>query len=260
VAVNVSMGSGRALGRLDKWIDIQTDGKPAQVKVPANMRVFAGFDMEPYQFHFDGEVGGAAVTEAVEIKWVERTPPPKEFSFTVEGVMASGREGERPNAHFASQVEDLPKGKRVRLTLKPTHPEGRLMATLRARLNGKPFEIPVSGEMFRAIKVTPTYFNFNRVEVQKAATLRQEERLAAIDAQAFQVIEARAQFDRTAVPGLQLEVTPEESDGGKKHLLRAQLVVPAKAPAKGSFSGKVFLTTDHPEKPEIVLGFFGFFP
>ena len=40
---------------------------------------------------------------------------------------------------------------------------------------------------------------------------------------------------------------------------RARIVAPGGFPAGGSFSGKVTVTTTHPEKPQVELGFFGFF-
>jgi hypothetical protein len=269
--LDVTMQSGRAMGILDKYITIETDGNPRALRVPARMSVFAGYslavedagkgDPSPLQPHLEGDVGGRPVSRSMLLK---RASPPARpalpLAFEVVGVTESERGRDEPSAHFATRLEDVPGGKRLHITLKPTHPEGRFLATVRARLDGKPFEIPVSGEMFRGIRLSPAYINFNRVEAAKPDTFRQENRLTSTDDRPFKILGTEVKVERSTVAGLTLESTAEPAEGGKVHLLRSRIVVPEGSQPKGSFSGKVFLQTDHPEKAEVVLGFFGFFP
>lgn len=273
--VKVTMSSGRAMGLLDKYIAIYTGdggggsgggprrgsgakGKPT-VKVPARMRVFNGFDMEPRQVRFEGEVGGNAVTETVDIKWTARRLAPPKITFEVERVVPWGAAGKSLGKHFLTRVEDIPRGKRLYLTLKSTHPEGRVAANVRARLNGLPFEVSVAGEMFRGIKVSPNHLNFNRVELDDAKTLEQESKLISISGQPFDIREGRARIQRSPDGDLDAEVDWRPVDGGTKHILRVRLL-PGAGRMEGSFYGTVVLKTDHPEKPELELRFFGFFP
>ena len=44
-----------------------------------------------------------------------------------------------------------------------------------------------------------------------------------------------------------------------EHRIRAHIQVKEGASPSGSFSGKLAIRTDHPEKPEVTSSFFGFF-
>ena len=127
-------------------------------------------------------------------------------------------------------------------------------------MNGRPFRIPITGDMFRGIMISPKYFNFNRVDVDDVATLTEESRLKTIDGRAFKVISSDFEVVRTPAPGVELEVTPEKQESGSEWILRARLRLPPGIPPNGSFFGKVRVRTDHPEKPNLELNFFGFFP
>jgi hypothetical protein len=58
-----------------------------------------------------------------------------------------------------------------------------------------------------------------------------------------------------------LEITlPNGADkAATEHALTARIGSAKKPLPKGSFSGKVVVKTDHPDKPELTLSFFGFF-
>jgi hypothetical protein len=259
VRLNVTMSSGRAVGfNVQKYLEIYAGKSKPLLKIPARMRIFAGFDLEPHQLRFAGEFGGKAVTETVELKWIGRRRPPAKITFDVQGVFDA--RGRRLGDHFKPRLEDIRAGKRLQLTLRPTLPEGRIFATVRARLNGLPFEISVTGEMFRGIKVVPNYLNFNRAEVEKPETLVEEARLTAIGAGVFKILETKVRVQRTPLPGLQLHIEPEAKEAGKEYVLRARLQLPPDTRAQGSFFGKVRVKTDHPLKPELELNFFGFLP
>ena len=260
VTLTVTMSSGRAMGRLDKYIEIRTDGPGQPRKVPTRMRVFEDLDMEPRQLQFAGEVDGEAVTRSVEIFPRRKSTKSPPLTVEVKRITTALRPSVDKDTHFTYRVEDSNRGKRIQVTLKPTHPEGRLSATLEAQVNGRPFRIPITGDMFRGIKISPKYFNFNRVDVDDVATLTEESRLKTIDGRAFKVISSDFEVVRTPAPGVELEVTPEKQESGSEWILRARLRLPPGIPPNGSFFGKVRVRTDHPEKPNLELNFFGFFP
>jgi hypothetical protein len=263
VEIAVTMGSGRAIGSLDKYIAIHTGGSAPALEVPARMRVFEGLRQEPYDIAFEGVVGGQPVTRSVDLVWTRGRAAAAPPDLQVEDVVSAYRREDvaGPIARFfAHRVEDIPQGKRLHITVLPDHPEGRIAATVRCRLDGRTLEVPVRGEMFRCVLVSPTSLNFNRVEIDKPATVVSHSRLSSTDGRAFSVLGTEVRTTRTDTPGLGLAVTPRSEDGGKKWLVEARIRVPGPVLPTGSFTGKILVRTDHPEKPEIELLFFGFFP
>ena len=284
VTVKIGMSSGRAMGILEKHLTLVTsDARVRPVEVPIRMSVFEGFSMEPYDVHFDGVVGGAPVTMTVDVTWSARGRPPR--TFTLEpGVVKDGRSG-RPSEHFESKVVDVPGGKRIELTLKPTYPEGHILGNLETKLDGRLFIVPIGGEMFRGIKVVPTYFNFNRVLADDPSTFVEESVLSATDGKAFRILGITSQVTQPKDGSVKIEVEDlprgegaSKEKGSVEHVLRARVSRAAAAAAAGagekpsagrpeekaasltlSFSGSVTVTTDHPEKKTVTLNSFGFF-
>lgn len=268
--IEVSMGSGRAIGRLHKSILITTDdpGRPS-INVSVQMRVFDGLSMEPRDLKYDGVVGGDPVTKTIDLKWDERRGGPGKLAVSIVGVL-SGSRSKRPSPHFRGKVVDIPGGKRIELTLLPTHPEGRVWAQLEAKLNGKSLVAPVTGNMFRWIRVVPTYFNFSRVAEDEPESFVEEVVLSSTDSTEFQVLSMTPTFRRANPEGMRLELSLEGTrirESALRHVIRARIVLPEDsgedepsdaAAARGGFSGTVEVTTDHPEKKEIGLSFFGF--
>lgn len=157
-------------------------------------------------------------------------------------------------------MSDIPGGKRIEITLKPTHPEGSIRASLEARIDGKLLVVPVAGEMFRWIKIVPTYFNFSRVAPDDPASYVKESLLTSVDGRPFKVLSMTPKLTRGG-SDIRLALTERSASAGSsglEHLLNARISGGAKA-GDGSFSGTVLVKTDHPEKPEITLNFFGFF-
>ncbi len=162
--------------------------------------------------------------------------------------------------HLTAKVTDIPGGKRIEVTLQPSHPEGRIWGNLEARLDGKLLLVPVVGEMFRAIKIVPTYFNFSRVSADDPASFVEESVFTSTDGRTFKILSMTPKFTRTTGPEVRLEVEekPAAAAPGLEHVLRARISGGEKHPP-GSFSGTVLVKTDHPEKLEVTLNFFGFF-
>ena len=260
--IAVTMGSGRAIGKLEKHITIRTDGAPGLVRVPVGMRVFDGLSQEPRDVVFEGVVGGDPATRTIDLVWSRGRSRP-DAQFAVEQVIGAYQRDDVTGPigrFFSHRVEPIANGWRLLISVLPEHPEGRIGATVSCRLGGKTLEIPVRGEMFRGVLVSPTSINFSRVDVNERETFVEEIRLAATDGRPFAVLASTvAVAPRTRIPGLDLAFTPRPVDDGRSWILEFALRVPGPVWPRGSFSGTVTLATDHPEKPAIELPFFGFF-
>ncbi|MBI4601356.1 MAG: DUF1573 domain-containing protein [Planctomycetes bacterium] len=267
VKLQVHMASGRAIGKLEKHIDIlPVDPRVRPVRVAARMRVFDGFSQDPLDLRFDGIVGGPPITRSFEVRrpgdaGAAAGPP---FSLEAGAVKESFGASPRAVPHFTAKVVDVPGGKRVDVTLGPTHPEGRVYGNLECKLEGKLLVVPITGEVFRGIKVVPTYFNFNRVVAGDPSTLLEESVLTSTDGRPFRITGMAVKFTRRPVDDAQVAVEDvprggTAEAGAPEHTLRARISGGAKPPRDASFSGTVTVTTDHPEKPQVVVNFFGFF-
>lgn len=260
VTLEVVMRSGRIQGLLDKYIEIRTDRSDRPLRVPTRMRVFPGVRVEPYQFRLAGEVGGRPVTTEVSVTRRRGAP----VDLRIEGVVAGGSVRRPLDEHFEVRSEKVAGGRRIHLTVKPTHPEGRIFAELTARLDGKSFRIPVAGEMYRGLKLSSRYLNFNRTLVDDPETLVEEVELSSIDGREFRIVESEPSFSaRPPGTDLGLDVRPFPSPDGRRCRVQARLRVRAESgdpPPSGSFSGRVRLVTSHPEKRVVELLVMGFFP
>ena len=259
VIVEVSMGSGRAMGTLSKHIDIQTDR--GSVRVPTRMSVFDGFRVEPLETVFTGRVGGEPVTHAIDVRWTRPAPPPADLRLVVEGIdgyAPSGR-GFEASPHFSTRVEATPLGPRVHLTLSPQHPEGRLAARVHCTFRGRPLELYARGDMFRGIAVDPVWVSFSRVEWWKdEAQFLREIRLSSTDGKPFDISELRSQLTRSNTAGLALAIESSPLEGGRVQVLKVRLSIPAASVPQGTFSGTITVATTCPEKPLLEIPISGF--
>lgn len=262
--VRVLMGSGRAIGSLSKYIAIRTDGVPALTRVPTRLSVFDGLRQEPRDIHFEGVVGGQPVARSVDLLWPARfAGGGAGFSLELAEITRKFRREGVPSKldrFFSHHIEDIPDGKRLHLSLLPGYPEGRISAALRLRLDEKTLEIPLRGEVFRGIVISPTSINFNRVDPNDGDSFVEETRFVSVDGRAFSITGTTVTASkRTKIPGLDLDITTEPNAARTEWTLRARIRLAAAALPRGSFSGKLLVETDHPEKPGLQLGFFGFF-
>jgi hypothetical protein len=186
------------------------------------------------------------------------------FTLEVAGVKEAVGAAPRPNPHFSARVADVPGGKQVNVTLAPGQPEGRFAANLECKVDGKLLLVPITGEVFRGIKVVPNYFNFNRVATDDAGSYLEESVLTSADGRPFRVLSFDARFTRNPVAdaAIAFEAVPRgaaKDAPATEHVIRAHLSGGARPPKNASFSGTVRIATDHPEKRELTLNFFGFF-
>lgn len=260
--LTVTMSSGRAFGRLRKHIEVDVSGNAkaiGRLRVPVSMSVFANYALEPRELRFEGRFGGSPVTQSVLLRSKKKRPGKR---LDLEFVRIRGRSGRLSSigTFFKVRISDHPEGATIAATLSPRHPEGRIWGELEARLEGKPLVVPLAGDMFRGILLSPKYFNFNRVETRYQATHVEKTVIQAIDGHAFEILSMTARITRPAAPGFSVELESDSRKDGLEHTIRARLVEVDGFPVGGSFSGKVSVKTDHPLKPTLELGFFGFFP
>ena len=260
LGIRVSMNSGRAIGTLTKYVEIDVNGDAGPItrlRVPVTMRVFDGYRLEPREFHFAGQVGGQSVTSTVLVESKKKKQPGDRLDLRF--VRITDRDRPSTRQFFDVRIIDHDKGANIAVTLSSEHPEGRFSCDLEAVLDGKPLVLPIFGDMFRGIMLTPKFFNFNRVEARVLTTQVEESVLSSIDGQAFKILSMKSQVLRPRNATFSLGLETEPRSGGREHLIRARLVTENGFPAKGSFSGKVMVTTSHSEKPQMELNFFGFF-
>jgi hypothetical protein len=280
--LRVTMSSGRAMGRLDKRITIVTQNpRQPEVVVPVVMRVLDDFEMEPRSISFEGVCGGSPEKQAIEVRPHRgRRPPP--ITLAIKGIHGVFR---RPSEQFLrARVEPSQGGQRIVVELDPRHPEGPISAELEASLNGKSLFVPINGEMFAGIKVSPNYLNFSRVTRDDPGSAVREVVLSSTDSTPFKVLEITPRPYRAGENLVKLEFSvrpgggpsapgaPEPPAGGpggqpaagapsttastvQKIVCRALPVEEKEA----TFFGTVTIRTDHPKKPELTLKYSGFF-
>jgi len=257
LTLEVTMSSGRPMGLLDKNIAVSTEDN-REFRIPVRMRVHADFLMEPGDIRFES-VFGEADARSVEVR---RRAPGPDFKLEVEGVVeaTSATGAARRNAHIAARLVEADGKKKIEVTVLPTHPEGPVRGNVEARLEGKRLIVPLAGEVFRWIKISPREHNFSRVAVSEPATLEKEITLRSTDGRPFRVLEMKPTHHRALPDGVSMEFRDESGTGpAVEHRIRAHIQVKEGASPSGSFSGKLAIRTDHPEKPEVTSSFFGFF-
>jgi hypothetical protein len=256
--IRISMGSGRAMGRLDKYVSIVTaDPGKQEVKISVSMRIFVDFEMEPREIRFAGAVGGPPEQASVEVKLRKGRPP---MPVDLQVVAIKSRFNRPSDRHLRAAVEEIAGGKKIVVTLDSAHPEGPISADVEAKLNGKGLFIPVIGDMFAWIKVVPNYLNFSRAQESDPASTVREVVLSSTDGTPFKVLgidwrptregEKTVRLEFSAAPGAQ----PATIQKITCNAIRGET-----AEMGGSFFGSVTIRTDHPKKPEIPLKYSGFF-
>jgi len=174
------------MGRLDKHLTILTDSLKRAVEVPVRMRVFEELEIEPREasVRLWGVVGGQAERASLVVK-ARGGRGPQPLDLTVKTVR--GLFGRPSGTYLRASVEPAPEGKRITIELDPRHPEGPISAEVEASLDGRALVIPVSGEMFAWIKISPNYLNFSRIEAADPASSYREVLLTATDDTPFRV-------------------------------------------------------------------------
>jgi hypothetical protein len=269
-AITVSMSSGRAIGKLVKELRIESnDARAPRVSVPVGMKVLEGFEVEPRELRLTGIIGGAPAEASLDVLYRPAGKAKKDdggakapFELKDIDFRAPSYSASKP-AHFKGSAEPIPGGVRVKVTLSPSHPEGRIQSDLRARINGKDLVVPITGEMFAWILVDNTYLNFSQARVDEAESRLRELRLSSTDGQAFQVLRVEEDSSTRRAPDaapVELKFTVNSSPNRQAHAIRVEVV--PKDPEKSigrSFFGKLIVHTDHPKKARLTVSYGGFF-
>jgi hypothetical protein len=171
----------------------------------------------------------------------------------------TGSGASRPNPNIAARLVEAEGKRRIEVTVLPSHPEGPVRGSVEARLDGKRLVVPLTGEVFRWIKISPREHNFSRVAVSEPATLEKAITLTSTDGRPFRVLEMKPAFQRALPAGVEIEFRDDASGPAAEHRIGAHIRAAEGSSPSGSFSGKLTIRTDLPEKPEVTSSFFGFF-
>jgi hypothetical protein len=261
--LKITMGSGRAMGRLEKHLTILTSStSQPEVSLPVSMSVLDGFEMEPRGVTLFGLVGGPPERAEVAIK-LRRGARPQRVDLAIKEVRSVfGRPSGR---HLRASAASGEGGSRLAIELDPAHPEGPISAEIEATLNGRTLVIPVNGEMFAWIKISPNTINFSRALEEDPASTVRELTLTSADATPFKILKIESRPRRPDRPGesavkLEFSVEPPPSpEGGGPWAQKLRCRASREGGALVTFDGTVTIRTDHPKKPEIVLKYSGLF-
>ena len=260
------------MGRLDKWITLATDSKAQpELRIPISMRVFEDYSLEPRDLRIEGVVGGKPQAFTVDVL---RRRAGASGAVHLEVRKILGRFNRPSDRFLQADVSPVGQGQRITIRLDPGHPEGPISAELEASLDGKALFIPINGDMFAWIKVSPNYINFSRAVEGDLPSTTQAVILTSTDGTPFRILEVAAQATREREGAARLEFSPVPLDSAA-----SQGNGSAAGPVSGSaatgfkiickafpgngkdrtFFGTVTIRTDHPKKPLISLKYSGFF-
>ncbi len=265
--LNISMGSGRAMGLLSKTLTIiSNDLARPKITLPVSMKVHDGFKMSTLQLKYEGKQGKPPVSQYVDVftrkidqLTGKRVANPK---MTLEVINIVGKFKRPGGKYFKTRIEKILGGRRIHIELDPKHPEGRVSAQLEAKLNGKRLILPIIGEMFKDILVTPRFVNFSQSSKKNLKSRTREVILTSLDNQAFSVLKTEIKPSKRSQkkgPLPEIEVKVHSSPDGQTHRLVVTVEPGVGAPERQSFYGKIHVFTNHQQKPEIVLSYTGFF-
>ncbi len=256
--IDVTMESGRSVGAtLRKRIQVdveRADGQRGTLNCGVVLRVFPDHAVEPREIRLVGSVGGPPATARLEVKSREKRS--EGGKLTIRGVKVLGKRPPRGAKWFKAEVAEIEGGYAVSVTVLPGHPEGRIWGELEGELDGRPFVVPVAGDVFKGIVLRPKQFNFSRVVRTDPKTWMETARLESVADRPFKILDTKVRIRKPAGAKFRVKVSAVERREGRVHILTARLESPGQ---RGSFSGDVIVTTDHPEKPRVTLPFFGFF-
>ena len=272
IQLRVSMGSGRAMGRLDKRLSIiPQDPKVPALEIPVVMSVLEEYHLEPFGgVCLEGIVGGSPKNAFVDLTrrlGAGRTP-----AGGIEVKIRGFRDGFQKGSskHLSAQVSAIPLGQRITVEVDPRHPEGIISSELEAEVGGKALVISVTGEMFAWIKASPTFVNFSKATPADPQSTERELILESTDETPFRLLDitykAQRQGEKLAALTFKAEglVGPIGSekraeDGAQALRHRIQCFLSKGEGKEQSFFGTITVRTDHPQKPVVTARYSGFF-
>jgi len=241
----VTIAFGRGYGKFHKQVDFRLKGR----RDPISLHVFANFHpgvrVEQLELVLDAHYGGGGPTptQILEIRSVVAKGPPP---------IVSELEWARGGEHLT--IRTLEPGRdraRIEVGVAAEHPAGAISAELRGKINGRTFVLPVRGNVYRGIRLSPPQANFN--VVKDANDWVEEVELFATDDTPFKILD----LSYTARPRA-LELIPEiKSEETRPGLWTITLTITPKEGQQGGFGGTLNVKTDHSEKPDLQIQVFG---
>jgi hypothetical protein len=237
---------GRGFGNFHKQVDFTLAGHRSPLVLHLYANFHPGIRVDALELVLDAHLGGGGPRPSTvyEIRSVSpKGPPPEVTELLVE----------RSDQVTARLLEPAIERARIEIAAAATHPEGVIGAEVTAKVNGRLLVLPVRGTVHRGIRLEPAQVNFNVVRAPEDRIERIE--LIPVDGRPFELGAIRYEPRRGSIA-----VTPEiaplpREDGG----WTLELKLPP-GEATGGFGGTVFVATDHPEKPEVVITVFGHIP
>ena len=241
----VTISFGRGYGKFHKQVDFRLKGR----RDPISLHVFANFHpgvrVEQLELVLDAHYGGGGPTptQILEIRSVVAKGPPP---------VVTELEWARGGEHLSLRA--VPPGRdraRIEVGVGAEHPAGAIAAELRGKINGRSFVLPVRGNVYRGIRLSPPHANFN--VVKDANDWVEKVELHATDATPFKILN----ISYTARPRA-LELIPEiESEETGPGLWTITLTIAPMVGQKGGFGGTLSVKTDHSEKRDLEIQVFG---
>ena len=255
--ITVSMHSGRQMGEVKKKLKISSnDPTTPLLTLPVSISVFKDFTSRPTlrSFTFNAGKGLEPVSQEVEI--VQR-PGVTRRSFVLEVESIIGKFGSPGEKFITAQVSPTEDGQRIRVTLSPDHPAGRINAELTGRLDGKQVVFPIRGEMHSGILLEPKNVDLNQIDVKnpesRVVTFR------SITGNPFEITSVTVEPLKTTRGRVSFKFDVRSSPDRKVHRLIVQPIAGTIEKTKRHFSGKIQVATTHPEKKAVTVKYFGLF-
>jgi len=260
-SLEVILNTGRATGILEKYVEIRSsDPARSVLKIPVAARVHATLRTDPWTLpSFTAVAGGKPVIQQITLLFSAppstspaldnlRTSDPaisvRATALSKEGLRkaASSYRAKNPRSPYRRFYA----GYRLQITIRPPLKEGFFSGLITAVVNGKHWELPVHGYIFRGIVVEPRYFQFGGIEdptlLEKSITLR------SADGTPFSILSIECN-----PPILSFEV--RSAPDGLSHTIAARIATEDRS---RRFFAKVRIRTSHPLKPLVEVSCLGF--
>lgn len=241
---NCTVRFGRGWGNFNKFIEVQHDGQGPPLKVGVTADYHPGISAKPMEIVLAG-VHNKAIPDATRSLSLKASSPASDTP-RVEVTAIEGK-------HLSARVVEISTTEvQVEVTVAPEHPKGRVLGKVKGIVNDLPFEIPVRGEVYGAVRWTPSTLNLGQVIGPGLcdSTLVLEsttgKKLSIRD------IEVKLLPRSSQV---QIDAAVEPVEGGKA---RIRLAIGDPFPTKvGSIRAQLTIRTNQQEEPIVIVSVLG---
>ncbi|HIA28063.1 MAG TPA: DUF1573 domain-containing protein [Planctomycetes bacterium] len=234
---------GRGWGKFSKYIEVQVEGHGPPLRVNVVADYHPGVSASPLELVLSG-VHGKQISDATQ-SLVLRTQPGNPLA-QVEVTSVTGK-------HLSARIVEKNENEvEIQVTVASEHPKGRISGKIQGTVNGLPFEMPVRGDVYGAIRWTPATLNLGQV-IESGLT----EATLLIESTRGEVISIR-DIQVEILPGsqpVQIDAAVEPVEGGKA---RIRLAIGEPFPTKvGSIRARLHIRTNQPEEPMLRIQVLG---